>query len=257
MPCLPKQLKTKLSGISLGDLTIDGLGENCWPVGYEAALYGHYAHLLVVEPPANDTLAFFGAHYEPGLGADFAARPPSELGAFAAWQAVGAGTLDVPAVININRILGGSEELRRGRIETTPFKSGHKVMFDCSSPPKAFLAQWLDAFAEPCALGDVMARAIWLFVDFLIAHPFRDGNGRTARVLFQAFLNANGMLPAPLLPLYPALLVNQRAFLGAVWAWELLGDPRPIFEFTYSAINKTKEIAKTSSNDFSPKTTGY
>ncbi len=244
LPCLHDELRVKLYTISLSELAIDGLGKDFWPVGHEAAIYCHFAHSLVIDPPASDTLAFFGVDYEPRVGANFTARPPSELGAFAAWQAVAKEQLDPPAVININRVLGGSEELRRGHIATTPFRSGHKVLFDCSAPPEEFLAEWVNAFAEPCESHHVVTRAIWLFVDFLIAHPFRDGNGRTARLLFQTFLHAKGFLPAPLLPLYPALLVNQRAFLSAVWAWELRANPTELFQFMYSLITKTKEVSK-------------
>jgi len=237
---LPDCLKVKFSNISLSELVIEGLGKDCWPVGLEADLYRHFSHLLPIALRMNDTLAFLGVDYESGLGAPFHARPPSELGAFAAWQAVGTGTLDVSAVININRVLGGSEELRHGRISTTPFKSGHKVLFDCNAPPEAFLTEWLDAFSETCAADQVLERAIWLFVDFLIAHPFSDGNGRTARMLLQTFLYSKGFLNAPILPLRPAILVNQRIFLCALWEWELHSNPIPLFEFMNAAIIKTK-----------------
>lgn len=242
MPVLPPEIAAPLAALDFTCLAVD-VSDAAWPVGFEASLFRYCAERLQVAAPNVDMLGRFGVDYTPGIGAPYQQRPASELAAYAIWKALEKGALDKDAIINANRILGGSRKLREAAVLTTPFPSGHRIAFDGGMPPDRFLRRWLAAFHAPCPQHQVLAKAIWLFVDFLIAHPFTDGNGRTARLLFQAFLHAHGRLRAPLLPLGPVFLANQRAFLNAIWAWEFAADPAVFYRFMLSAIVTTKEAS--------------
>lgn len=82
--------------------------------------------------------------------------------------------------------LGVDGELRGGPNVTSADEAGNRWGY----MPHALLAkrlEWLTACA--CDRGwSPFVRATWFYVGLLNCHPLRDGNGRTARVLFNALL---------------------------------------------------------------------
>jgi Fic family protein len=80
------------------------------------------------------------------------------------------------------RFEDGAGRLRTGQTQVASRKTG-KVIFD--PPPASRVPEFVDQTCEKlCVLEDHAAvRAAWFHVTFAAVHPFRDGNGRTARVL--------------------------------------------------------------------------
>jgi hypothetical protein len=83
--------------------------------------------------------------------------------------------------------------------------------------------------------------AVISFIDCLIIHPFSDGNGRSARILFQWVLAKQGLLTKPIFPLLPAIRAGRAPFLLAIYHWEYGGNPLPLFDFVTHAVQPTLE----------------
>ncbi|MBD2840969.1 Fic family protein [Erythrobacter rubeus] len=234
----------------MSSLDVEGLGPDRWPIGFEQDL--HRKRFANFSQPftGTDCLAYLGVDFVPRWGDILQGRPASELAAYFIWLRIAENRFDIDAVIDANRLLGGSVAMRAGQIVSTRFKSGHLLRFDCDQEPRTFLREWLREFNKPCLPDQAIERGIWLFVDFLVAHPFFEGNGRTARLLFQAYLHAQGLMPAPLLPLSPFIFANEKAYLNALWAWEFFDQPDEFYRFMISAITKIKEVAKNSNRSF-------
>lgn len=244
MPPFVALAANRIDPAEFGKVDIGRIGKNSWPVGFELQLYESHASQLLLKYRPFDCLGLLGVDYEESVLAKFYRRPPSELAAYYIWDVAKSRTVSAKAVRETNRILGGGGILRKGQLTTTKFRSGHVVQFDCTQNPATFLEDWVAQFNAPVARDEVIPKGIWLFLDLLVAHPFSDGNGRTARLLLQAYLHANGALPGPILPLGPCLQVNQRAFINAALGWEVFGHPLTFFEFMDHAIRTTWDVSR-------------
>jgi len=243
---MPRTSLREGSNIDPAELLFENIGKidkKNWPVGFELEMYESQRSSLCMEKQLDDCLRSLGVDYSERRYAKFKQRPSSELSAYYIWNETENGRVDVDAIRQVNRIVGGSNALRKGWLTTTRFKSGHVTQFDCASDPFTFLKSWVSEFNAPVASSLIMTKAIWLFLDLLVAHPFLDGNGRTARIMLQAYLYANGILAGPILPLGPFLQINQRSFLNAALSWELFDRPSAFFGFMDQAIRSTAIVS--------------
>lgn len=77
----------------------------------------------------------------------------------------------------------------------------------------------------------------------LNAHPFSDGNGRTARVMLNHVLRLGGMPTSVYLPLYEIAHRSQGGHDIALRTTELRGDWEPLFSYLLNALQCCREIA--------------
>jgi len=78
--------------------------------------------------------------------------------------------------------------------------------------------------------GEPLLHAIGIYFDTLLIHPLPDGNGRLARLLFQAALRQTIGLSAPVFPLGPACAANRPALIAAYLAWEFDRNAQPLVD---------------------------
>jgi hypothetical protein len=99
----------------------------------------------------------------------------------------------------------------------------------------------MGTFAEEYLAGgwdDVhpIIQAGLMHLEFARIHPFRDGNGRTARMLLQLILMRRGL---PMLPLELAFVRERPLYLAAIKGAITTGDPMPFLEFLMEACERS------------------
>lgn len=99
------------------------------------------------------------------------------------------------------------------------------------------LASW-EAFADSRSDLPPLIRAAMLHYQFLTIHPFRDGNGRVARILVPLFLSAQGRLPEPLLYLSPYLESRRREYYDRLQAVRERGEIEQWIQFFLTAVEE-------------------
>lgn len=71
------------------------------------------------------------------------------------------------------------------------------------------LKNYEDYFNEEAPKYEIFARAALLHYQFEAIHPFRDGNGRTGRILIPLYLTTQKVLDIPLLFVSKFILENR------------------------------------------------
>jgi len=242
-PALDKDLSARLSAIQFDDLAGEKLGPDSWPMGLEQHLVSHHSKAFRFAGPADEkVIESLGMRLRTMPLNEVGARPKSELAAFFMWQRMMLGPLDVSTIVRANALLGGSGAFRSGRTGTRTTISSHRIMFDCHQPAEQAVSDWLNEFHSPVTRSQVLERGIWLYMNFLISHPFTDGNGRTARLLFQAYLMANDLITGPVMPIAPFVLCNQKASISTSLDWEINHDPTAFYKFFKKGVLQTKRI---------------
>lgn len=148
-------------------------------------------------------------------------RPHPEYAAHRAWHMGALDHLTFDEMVALSRILGGRAAIRTGRQTTFQFASGQRLQFADAAEVRPRLARLLDDFNTPLAGRLPLAHATLLYIDFLTIHPFKDGNGRMARLLFQLSLAKTCGLRAPVVPLMPYLKANGTRAMHAYLQYEL------------------------------------
>lgn len=213
-----------------------------WPVGLEHRLIASRLPRLApgriaLRHPAAAGFRF--ADHEDN--AHLLARPPSELAAWRLWRLLDAGPLDAPALPGLARLLGGDAgPVGEGGMVTDRSASGHRFLFAPRAEVPARLERLLARVDAPAPALPPLLHAAGIYLETLLVHPWRDGNGRLARLLFQASLRRTIGLAAPLLPLGPAKALHRGHHLRALLAWELDRDPRPLLDFLLDAAAATR-----------------
>jgi hypothetical protein len=92
--------------------------------------------------------------------------------------------------------------------------------------------------AEP----DPLLAATEAHARLVLAHPFRDGNGRVAQALVATVLRERGLLSRPCLLLGAALHAERRSYFAALDRLRA-GDARAWFSYLMSAIERVAEDA--------------
>ena len=128
----------------------------------------------------------------------------------------------------------GSGDFRRTRAQTAADRTGRYFRYPASSGIPCRLAELAEMFASkadrPAAFDAVVA-----LVAISNLHPFCDGNGRVARVVFNGLLQRRHAGPTCYLPLHPLALLSRGGFIVRIRLAETGGDWLPLLQFLTAA----------------------
>jgi hypothetical protein len=215
-----------------------------WPIGFEQYLVEGEIEFgaFPVSPVPNSLPWTFNVSVPPST-AFYAKRPHSELAAYKAWEFIPGG-MTFAGLRAAHWALGLSGQFRSSGMSVMIAREGPRV--DYLHAP--LIDERITAFLEhvndnPLKLAPLHL-AVTAMIDFLIIHPFEDGNGRMARLMFQWTLARHGILAKPILPLLPAIRKARAPHLLAIYNWEFENDPLPLVDFVNHAIPPTLEGLK-------------
>jgi hypothetical protein len=182
-----------------------------------------------------------------------AATPPraSDEAAALAWFEIEVALIDpdhpdaFAAVLEMldRRLVGDAGGWRPGPIGTAADPRGNKILF----PPVAEVAGQLvplrallasDPLTTPAVFAASMALAL-----LTNCHPFRDGNGRVARILFNHALRRGGMPPHVYVPFSELAGRSDGGYLIALRQGELHGRWAPYLEFVLTMLDVHRNLA--------------
>lgn len=217
-----------------------------WPVGLERSMYDQE----VFGVPSNEDNA--------GLGAQFGLlfrhgqskrkttdRPDSELAAHFLWHNV--SKIDVAVLQRANKILGGNGEVRNFDQYTARYITGQRIRF---IPPEQVchsLAVLTARMENGCSALHPVVFATTVMQSLFLIHPFRDGNGRLGRLLFQWCLWKRMSLRYPLVPLLPYFEYRKPGLINALLELDLNANPYPLYhqyivEALHATIDKVSQL---------------
>lgn len=232
----PEALRAELAFASLLLRTVKPIP----PEAVVAATDHHFSALR------HELSAHYLALRSPGSPAD---RTPVEARVLAALEAEGGALTGACAtefsdrLLSLNRNLaGGDGGWRTGDVKLADDRAGNQIYFPpVSGVPRQierlrlFLA---DRGADPPLFTAAVACVL-----LLNCHPFTDGNGRTARVLFNHLLHCGGMPAHVYFPLYELARRSHGGYEIALRIAEIRGDWEPFVRFILNAIQCHREIA--------------
>lgn len=130
----------------------------------------------------------------------------------------------------VGTALTGHHENRTTPIATSRFSDGSRLGYLPAPLIAQHMAQ-LEQLYHDAHMMPPLLRALALYVDYLRIHPLPDGNGRTARHLYQLSLRDTLNLRQPILPLAPAIY-HFRPHIGRAFQCLYFDqDPSPIANF--------------------------
>lgn len=190
------------------------------------------------------------AHYlalrTPGSPAE---RTPVEVRALAAFEAEGGALTGACAtefsdrLLALNRSLaGGNGGWRTGHVKLSDDLAGNQIYF----PPVSMVPRQIEKLrlfiasrsGDPPLFNAAVACAL-----LLNCHPFTDGNGRTARVLFNHLLHCGGMPTHAYVPLYELARRSHGGYEIALRIAELRGDWAPFLRWLLDALYCYRDLA--------------
>ena len=215
--------------LEVNDLIPDG-----WPVGYEIDACKVVPPIRLREDAGAD-LAALVSGFQTRASKDLdkvSQRPELELCLHNLWDHC--DIVARPQAKPLTRAdldflagrLGTETRWREMRSAITP--SGHRLLFSAAANVEERLGIYLEHFNREPDHERVFVSAIDSYLNFLIIHPFRDGNGFAARGLFQLYLNRHLGLKAPVFPITPLYYRNLDAFQFGYLSWALAGDGAPL-----------------------------
>jgi hypothetical protein len=209
-----------------------------WPVGLEHDLLRRRVGALDLPiPRVHDPRGAAIIFLDGGSGPHLSRRPPSELAGKHIWERLAEGALGLPDLLASAETLGADPRLRSHEMRTSPFASGHQVEYAGADHVPMRLARLLRRLSAPPANADPLLHAIGIYFETLLIHPLPDGNGRLARLLFQAALRQTLGLRAPVFPLGPACARNRPLLIASYLKWELDRDAQPLVDFIAAALS--------------------
>lgn len=125
--------------------------------------------------------------------------------------------MDVEGLTAIARRVSGmpSLRLRTGDVRTARDARGVALQYPPAGAATARAAS-ICAIYTACHGDQALLRSVWVLVALLNAHPYPDGNGRLARLLFAGALARAGITHAPIVALGPLVHASEGAFEIAV-----------------------------------------
>lgn len=188
-----------------------------WPFHYEIALTEDLINResLVATSPVLHHLGHGIFYYDHGIGKKIIRQPASEQAALALWRINNSEPLRKDHLEVISSLLGGSPHIREAAACTHRYLSGHRFIY----LDQQFISNRIKKYLEDynsTNVGTTLATCYQLYLDFLCIHPFHDGNGRIARVLFQGMLHRAFGLSVPALPLSAPISLNRANYLQSL-----------------------------------------
>lgn len=212
-----------------------------WPVGLESDLLLKPAITLDLPKVNLFNSTAKEIVYVPGAVDPRTGSIPGELAAYRLWNLLRLSSLNMTGLLAVARLLAPLNGFRETRQTTTRFFSGHRIEY--VRPPGlseriSYLIRRLNA-GDP---SDPFRHAAMVYFETLVIHPFRDGNGRLARLLFQGALFKSLGLRAPVLPLRPVMLRNRPHLLRCYLSWYFDHSPVALTEFLAAACDSTMSV---------------
>jgi len=137
-------------------------------------------------------------------------------------------------------VSNGSGEIRKSEAFTQPDRDGMRTRFIRSQMVMSRIEEILEAINESGNGQHPSLRAIWVMLAFLNCHPYADGNGRTAKFLFNLILAKSDISSEYLLPLSSITLGSQGFFEICARRAQLQDSFDMILKFLETAIALTK-----------------
>jgi len=224
------ELVTRIQRIS------DGLPSG-WPTGLEHNLFQRrFGTMDVSVTPIRHRLGAGIIYLGKPSRDHLTRRPPSEIAARRLWTRLDSDLLVEQDLQTASDELGGSPCFRTKPSRTTAFASGHVMEYAAPDRIGARVRRLLNSVNKQPRSFHPLLHATGIYYETLLIHPFVDGNGRLARLLFQTALRRTLGLRAPVFPLGPACAVNRPALIAAYLAWEFDRNARPLVDFIAAAL---------------------
>lgn len=222
------QLKRLSAARPLGDLenamrVVASRMPSGWPVGLEN---------LLVSPGKFGTISRGNAKFQAGLVATDRGPPddpkylgvPIELILKRNWGFCVDECFDpVLSISDMARHLVDVADYRVTRCFAIDREAGIKIEYEKPAKIPTRIRKFARNAARQQGLSPVY-HAIGLMMEFLVIHPFPDGNGRLSRAVFQLALARELKLDTPIFPLLPVTLYQRRALYEAYLKWETMRD---------------------------------
>ncbi len=130
---------------------------------------------------------------------------------------------------------------RTNPVGTAPDPYGNSIVF----PPQASVDRQIDRIHALLERDDVPAvfRAAMALALLTNCHPFRDGNGRVARMIFNHALRLGGMRDTVYVPFSELAGRSDGGYLIALRQGELHGQWEPFLEFVMTLLEVHRRIA--------------
>lgn len=142
----------------------------------------------------------------------------------------------------LNRTLtDGKDDWRDGFVKLSDDRAGNQIYF----PPVSAVPGQIEHLRSFIASGDAAPSLFVAAVAYALllnCHPFTDGNGRTARVLFNHLLRRGGMPADIYLPLHEIGQRSQGGYEIALRIAELRGDWEPFLRWLQDAIRCCRDL---------------
>lgn len=130
--------------------------------------------------------------------------------------------------------VAGSGDFRRTRAQTAADSAGRYFRYPASDQIPRRMEELGEVLASPADRPDAFD-AVMTLVAVSNLHPFRDGNGRVARVLFNGLLQRRQANPSCYLPLHPLALLSRGGFVVRIRLAEIRGEWLPLIQFLNAA----------------------
>lgn len=146
-------------------------------------------------------------------------------------------TIDVKDVLQIHKyILSGIDDANAGCYRQVPVRiSGSRTVLPNPMKVPDLMEQfnyWLTTTDE-----DTVYKAINAHYRLVTIHPFKDGNGRTARLLMNLILMQDGFTPTIIRK------IDRKRYLDALEKYQTTGNEDAYHNFMLSALNRSLKTA--------------
>lgn len=141
-----------------------------------------------------------------------------------------------------DHVTGGGGGWRQGHVGTAPDMCGNSIVF----PPRARAGDQIDRLRKLLGRADIPAifTAAMALALLTNCHPFRDGNGRVARLIFNHALRRGGMPPDVYIAFSELAGRSDGGYLIALRQGELRGQWEPFLEFVMTIIGVHRSLAQ-------------
>lgn len=213
------------------------VSSSAWPMGLEIQLQERSFAGRPVTTGCPRLLKDFGIMYQPReLPRPLSRYPPSELAAYYLFRSC--ENLSLTSLCKANALLGGPGFIRTHEHQSSKFPSSHRSIFLPAKkvgPEIEYLVSKINGKADLNPFEFAAAAMIHT----LMIHPFSNGNGRLANLLFQYCLFKRGIIDYPLIPLNPFMEANRSEWLHSLITFSVNGTLASAFCYLRGAVRAT------------------